>query len=64
MNKKKKIKKAGGSTTVYKSTSTNQNTGSNAGNNTGNMNGTGMGDDKNGGTSGTGKRRGHDPHRC
>ena len=40
-NLKKKIKKAGGSTTIYKSTSTNQNTGSNAGNNTGNMNGTG-----------------------
>lgn len=55
---KKKIKKAGGSTTVYKSTSTNQNTGSNAGNNTGNMNGTGMGDDKNGGTSGTGTTAG------
>mgnify|MGYP000621467210 CR=1 FL=1 len=57
-NLKKKIKKAGGSTTVYKSTSTNQNTGSNAGNNTGNMNGTGMGDDKNGGTSGTGTTAG------
>lgn len=57
-NLKKKIKKAGGSTTIYKSTSTNQNTGSNAGNNTGNMNGTGMGDDKNGGTSGTGTTAG------
>ena len=57
-NLKKKIKKAGGSTTVYKSTSTNQNTGSNAGNNTGNMNGTGMGDDKNGRTSGTGTTAG------
>ena len=57
-NLKKKIKKAGGSTTVYKSTSINQNTGSNAGNNTGNMNGTGMGDDKNGGTSGTGTTAG------
>ena len=57
-NLKKKIKKAGGSTTVYKSTSTNQNTGSTAGNNTGNMNGTGMGDDKNGGTSGTGTTAG------
>lgn len=57
-NLKKKIKKAGGSITVYKSTSTNQNTGSNAGNNTGNMNGTGMGDDKKGGTSGTGTTAG------
>ena len=55
---KKKIKKTGGSTTVYSSTSTSQNTGNNAGNNTGNMNGTGMGDDKNGGTSGTGTTAG------
>lgn len=55
---KKKIKKAGGSTTVYSSTSTNQNTGSNAGNNTGNMAGTGIGNDKNGGTSGIGSNTG------